>query len=75
MAWTTDGQHEDDDRVDASYSPVVQMQWAEAINHHVAYRMQGARDETQDNEVIVQFMKELVPEFKSNNSVFEKLDK
>jgi FlaA1/EpsC-like NDP-sugar epimerase len=29
---------------------------------------------TQNNEVIVQRMKELVPEFKSNNSVFEKLD-
>ncbi len=31
--------------------------------------------ETQDNEVIVQQMKAIVPEFKSNNSVFEKLDK
>lgn len=29
---------------------------------------------TQNNEYIVQQMKELVPEFKSNNSVFEKLD-
>jgi FlaA1/EpsC-like NDP-sugar epimerase len=29
---------------------------------------------TQNNEVIVQRMKDLVPEFKSNNSVFEKLD-
>lgn len=29
---------------------------------------------TQDNEVIVQRMKDLVPEFKSNNSVFQKLD-
>ncbi len=29
---------------------------------------------TQNNEVIVQRMKELVPEFKSNNSVFQKLD-
>lgn len=29
---------------------------------------------TQNNEFIVQQMKELVPEFKSNNSVFEKLD-
>ncbi len=29
---------------------------------------------TQNNQVIVQRMKELVPEFKSNNSVFEKLD-
>ncbi len=29
---------------------------------------------TQNNEIIVQRMKELVPEFKSNNSVFEKLD-
>lgn len=31
--------------------------------------------ETQDNEAIVQQMKSIVPEFKSNNSVFEKLDK
>jgi FlaA1/EpsC-like NDP-sugar epimerase len=30
--------------------------------------------ETQDNELIVQRMKDLVPEFISNNSVFEKLD-
>lgn len=30
--------------------------------------------ETQDNELIVQRMKHLVPEFKSNNSVFQKLD-
>ncbi len=30
--------------------------------------------DTQDNEKIVQCMKTLVPEFKSNNSVFEKLD-
>jgi len=30
--------------------------------------------ETQDNELIVQRMKELVPEYKSNNSIFEKLD-
>jgi len=30
--------------------------------------------DTQDNEVIVQRMKDLVPEFKSNNSVFQKLD-
>jgi len=29
---------------------------------------------TQDNELIVQRMKDLVPEFKSNNSVFQKLD-
>ncbi|MCW3076965.1 MAG: polysaccharide biosynthesis protein CapD [Bacteroidetes bacterium] len=29
---------------------------------------------TQNNELIVQRMKELVPEFKSNNSVFQKLD-
>ncbi len=29
---------------------------------------------TQDNEVIVQRMKDLVPEFKSNNSIFQKLD-
>jgi FlaA1/EpsC-like NDP-sugar epimerase len=29
---------------------------------------------TQNNEYIVQQMKELVPEFKSNNSIFEKLD-
>lgn len=29
---------------------------------------------TQNNEFIVQQMKELVPEFKSNNSIFEKLD-
>ncbi len=29
---------------------------------------------TQNNEVIVQRMKDLVPEFKSNNSVFQKLD-
>ncbi|MBN4071292.1 polysaccharide biosynthesis protein, partial [Crocinitomix catalasitica] len=31
--------------------------------------------ETQDNEVIVQRMKIIVPEYKSKNSVFEKLDK
>ena len=31
--------------------------------------------ETQNNEMIVQHMKSIVPEFKSNNSVFEKLDK
>lgn len=30
--------------------------------------------DTQNNEVIVQRMKDLVPEFKSNNSVFQKLD-
>ena len=30
--------------------------------------------DTQNNTKIVQCMKELVPEFKSNNSVFEKLD-
>jgi FlaA1/EpsC-like NDP-sugar epimerase len=30
--------------------------------------------DTQDNELIVQKMKQLVPEFKSNNSVFQKLD-
>ena len=30
--------------------------------------------DTQNNEVIVQRMKELVPEFKSSNSVFQKLD-
>jgi FlaA1/EpsC-like NDP-sugar epimerase len=30
--------------------------------------------ETQNNELIVQRMKELVPEYKSNNSIFEKLD-
>ena len=30
--------------------------------------------ETQDNDLIVQRMKDLVPEFKSNNSVFQKLD-
>lgn len=30
--------------------------------------------DTQDNTKIVQCMKELVPEFKSNNSVFERLD-
>jgi len=30
--------------------------------------------ETQNNELIVQRMKDLVPEFKSNNSVFQKLD-
>ncbi len=30
--------------------------------------------DTQNNEAIVQRMKDLVPEFKSNNSVFEKLD-
>lgn len=30
--------------------------------------------DTQNNELIVQRMKELVPEFKSNNSVFQKLD-
>lgn len=29
---------------------------------------------TQNNELIVQRMKELVPEFKSNNSIFQKLD-
>jgi FlaA1/EpsC-like NDP-sugar epimerase len=29
---------------------------------------------TQNNELIVQRMKDLVPEFKSNNSVFQKLD-
>ena len=31
--------------------------------------------QSQNNEVIVQQMKDIVPEFKSNNSVFEKLDK
>jgi FlaA1/EpsC-like NDP-sugar epimerase len=31
--------------------------------------------ETQDNFKIVELMKKLVPEFESNNSVFEKLDK
>jgi len=30
--------------------------------------------DTQNNETIVQRMKELVPEFKSNNSIFQKLD-
>jgi FlaA1/EpsC-like NDP-sugar epimerase len=30
--------------------------------------------DTQNNELIVQKMKDLVPEFKSNNSVFQKLD-
>jgi FlaA1/EpsC-like NDP-sugar epimerase len=30
--------------------------------------------DTQNNELIVQKMKQLVPEFKSNNSVFQKLD-
>ena len=30
--------------------------------------------DTQNNELIVQGMKELVPEFKSNNSIFQKLD-
>ena len=30
--------------------------------------------DTQNNTKIVQCMKELVPEFKSNNSVFERLD-
>lgn len=30
---------------------------------------------TQNNELIVRKMKELVPEFKSNNSIYEKLDK
>jgi FlaA1/EpsC-like NDP-sugar epimerase len=30
--------------------------------------------DTQNNELIVQRMKDLVPEFKSNNSVFQKLD-
>ncbi len=30
--------------------------------------------DTQNNEVIVQRMKDLVPEFKSNNSIFQKLD-
>lgn len=30
---------------------------------------------TQDNKVIVKQMKELVPEFKSNNSIYEELDK
>jgi FlaA1/EpsC-like NDP-sugar epimerase len=30
--------------------------------------------DTQDNELIVQRMKDLVPEFKSNNSIFQKLD-
>jgi FlaA1/EpsC-like NDP-sugar epimerase len=30
--------------------------------------------DTQDNEIIVQRMKDLVPEFKSNNSIFQKLD-
>ena len=29
----------------------------------------------QNNEKIVEKMKEIVPEFKSNNSIFEKLDK
>lgn len=29
----------------------------------------------QENEVLVKLMKEIIPEFKSNNSVFEKLDK
>jgi len=31
--------------------------------------------DTQDNFLIVQLMKKLVPEFSSNNSVFEQLDK
>lgn len=31
--------------------------------------------DTQNNELIVQRMKDLVPEFKSNNSIFQKLDK
>ncbi len=30
---------------------------------------------TQNNELIVQHMKTIVPEYKSNNSIFEKLDK
>jgi FlaA1/EpsC-like NDP-sugar epimerase len=30
--------------------------------------------ETQDNELIVQRMKDLVPEYISNNSIFQKLD-
>jgi FlaA1/EpsC-like NDP-sugar epimerase len=30
---------------------------------------------TQNNELIVKHMKDIVPEYKSNNSVFEKLDK
>jgi FlaA1/EpsC-like NDP-sugar epimerase len=30
--------------------------------------------DTQNNELIVQRMKDLVPEFKSNNSIFQKLD-
>jgi FlaA1/EpsC-like NDP-sugar epimerase len=30
--------------------------------------------DTQNNELIVQHMKDLVPEFKSNNSIFQKLD-
>jgi hypothetical protein len=30
---------------------------------------------TQDNELIVKHMKTIVPEYKSSNSVFEKLDK
>ncbi len=29
---------------------------------------------TQNNELIVQRMKDLVPEYKSNNSIFQKLD-
>jgi FlaA1/EpsC-like NDP-sugar epimerase len=29
---------------------------------------------TQNNDLMVQRMKELVPEYKSNNSIFEKLD-
>ncbi|HQQ93398.1 MAG TPA: nucleoside-diphosphate sugar epimerase/dehydratase [Bacteroidia bacterium] len=43
-------------------------------------RVQGIVDDlirsfdTQNNELIVQGMKELVPEFKSNNSIFQKLD-
>jgi hypothetical protein len=30
--------------------------------------------DTQNNDLIVQRMKDLVPEFKSNNSIFQKLD-
>jgi FlaA1/EpsC-like NDP-sugar epimerase len=30
--------------------------------------------DTQNNELIVQRMKDLVPEFKSNNSIFQRLD-
>ncbi|GAB4199481.1 MAG: nucleoside-diphosphate sugar epimerase/dehydratase [Bacteroidia bacterium] len=43
------------------------------IKHEVEYLILSF--DTQDNFKIVELMKKLVPEFSSNNSVFEKLDK